>query len=228
MTDDTLNDVMARRGRAYRDAAEAYRLLTGEVLPEEEAAEKLWYQRVRQRMVAARKRNDRSQAQIAHTMGTSQSEVSRLENSLGPGTRIGTLRAYLAAAGSSLESVLDVAAQGAPVERAPVRLTVEGRAFTGAEIPGILESLHAVNNLLRRSGMEREQRRHFILGFLHELDRARGGLAASGAGPDVAIDVPREAPGPTITVPIVQRTDTTLSEAEFRDAIAAPLKLADF
>ncbi len=230
-TERPLKDVAAARGRSFRDAAEAYQYLTGAALSGHEAAEAMWYERLRRRLVGMRKSASRNQDQVAHAMDTSQSEVSRLENSLGAGTRLGTLRAYLAACGESPEALFAPhEARTAPSGR-DMRLVIEGKEFAGVEAVGILESLHAINNLLRGSELSRAQRKDFILGFLYELSKVREG---SGALPDHDIDVdiriPAGAQEPMVGISAVPGGSGAgaLSERRFRDSIAQPLSLSDF
>ena len=99
-------DPSVKRREGFRDAAEAYKYFTGKTMSADEATDAFWYIRLQQRMIARRKETVGNQAAVAAAMGTSQSEVSRLENGLGPGTRLGTLRSYLAACGTSLEEVM--------------------------------------------------------------------------------------------------------------------------
>lgn len=115
----TLKEVMAARGRSYADAAEAYAAYSGTALPPAALDEALWYERLRRRMVAARKSHGKSQGDVARAMETSQSEVSRLETSLGPGTRLGTLRGYVAACETTVEALLVSNPAAVPLGVAP-------------------------------------------------------------------------------------------------------------
>lgn len=240
----TLKEVMAARGRSFSSAAEAYEALTGETLSDEAAAEGLWYERLRRRMVAARKGRGRSQGDVARAMETSQSEVSRLENGFGPGTRLGTLRGYLAACDTTLEALIAVEGEAPAAElqeAAPqtvevgtaARLAVEDEVFLGNEAVGIMESMHAINNLLRGVSIGRDQRKDMILGFLDELSHVRGGLTIPLLNLNVTIPLPKDAKAPDISVrKAAERaggTQTeTVSEERFRETIARPLDLSDF
>jgi transcriptional regulator with XRE-family HTH domain len=212
----SFQDAVEARGLSFRNAAEAYEYLTGEEISENEAADALWYERLRNRMVAARRRSSLSQAAVADAMGTSQSEVSRLENSLCPGTRLGTLRSYVSAFGASLETLLASPGRapgaGAGETSAAVeemRLVIEGEEFTGVEAVGVLESLRALNKVLLFSPTTRALRKTFILGFLSKLGASRREIAAS--------------PNRHVRVQFPKR----LSDKSFREAIAEPLELDD-
>jgi transcriptional regulator with XRE-family HTH domain len=224
-------DMVSERGKTFRNAADAYRYLTGKTLSADEAADALWYERLRRRMIGARKQASLNQDEMARLMGTGQSEVSRLENNLGAGTRLGTLKAYLAACGSSPEAFFTPEEARAVPSGHDMRLVIEGHEFTGVEAAGILESLHAINNLLRGSAMSRVQRKDVILGFLYELSRLR---EQGGALPDHDIDVeiaiPAGAQGPMVGLSAKPGGAETgiASERRFRDAVAQPLSLSDF
>ena len=250
----TFKDVIAEQGKSFGNAAEAFRYLTGETLSDEAAAEALWYERLRRRLVAARKSAFANQAALARAMGTSQSEVSRLENGLGPGTRFGSLRSYLTACGTSLEALMadpeNDSSSANPSNKAAqagsssgqsrdVRLVIEGEEFLGVEAVGILESLHAVNNLLRRAEVGREARKDFILSFLYEISQVHGAPTRTRIlDLDVKIDVPSPAQGARIVLQGVQvpaaakgPTDTsfrTVTVGQFRVDVAEPLNLVDF
>lgn len=278
MSGNTFKDVMTNRAQSFESAADAYQFLTGKTLSEDEAAETLWYERLRRRMIAARKEGDKNQAEIARSMDTSQSEVSRLENGLGPGTRLGTLRGYLSACGTSLEELIgpeggqhgtglpDDSMRSAPTvtgqtsvddpfpsrdtspdtrtgsvtpSKKAMRLVIEGQEFVGVEAIGILESLHAVNNLLCDGNINPVQRKEIILGFLRELSKIRSGAAKFPShAVDVHIDV-RQLYG-SATPPesfthgfagmagrVFAQSDS-VSDLTFRRDVAEPLKLVGF
>ena len=234
-----VKDASAKRKEPFQDAAEAYKYFTGETMSADQAADAFWYVRLRQRMIARRKEVAENQAKVASAMGTSQSEVSRLENGLGPGTRLGTLRTYLAACGTSLEDLIASLDEGSgadlredreePDEKSKMRLVIEGHEFVGVEAKGVLEALHALNNLLRRSSLDRQERKGFILGFLHELAGAREDASSRPSRDfDVRVTAPDDDYQPLLkNITMVDGT-SALSVSDFRRTIAEPLDLSDF
>lgn len=246
----SFKDAPAKRRQTFRDAADAYQYFTGETMSADEAADAFWYVRLRQRMVALRKQTVGNQANVASGMGTSQSEVSRLENGLGPGTRLGTLRSYLAVCRTSLEELMASLeespeselqdAREEPNAKPKMRLVIESQEFTGVEAEGVLESLHALNNLLRHSSLDRQERKAFILGVLYELTKVREGASSLPNWDfDVQIAVPDEVhepifknilekPGLAMLRKMMVKDSSTLSASAFRELIAEPLNLSDF
>jgi transcriptional regulator with XRE-family HTH domain len=229
----------AKRRKGFRDAAEAYEYLTGKTMSADELADAFWYVRLRQRIVARRKATVGSQEDMASAMGTSQSEVSRLENGLGSGTRLGTLRSYLAACGTSLEEVIasldeqsdsDLEQSQKQWAKEPKkRLVIEGHEFTGFEAEGVSEALQAVNNLLLQSSVDRQKREAFILRFLHELASVRESASSRpGRIVDVMVAVSDKSCAPLLTNIDVVENATALSTSDFREKIAEPLDLSDF
>ncbi len=229
----------AQRTEPFQDAAEAYKYFTGETMSAGEAADAFWYVRLRQRMIARRKAAVENQAKVASAMGTSQSEVSRLENGLGPGTRLGTLRTYLAVCGTSLEEVISSSDERSDADlredqeeldqKAKMRLVIEGQEFAGVEAKGVLEALHALNNLLRQSSLDRQKRKGFILGFLHELASVREDASSRpGRDFDVQVTVPNEHYEPLLKNITMVDITSALSASDFRKTIAEPLDLSDF
>lgn len=74
-----------------------------------EAREADWYQRVRAVMRMARDDSEKGQTDLAKELGVAQSEVSRLETSLGPGTRLDKLRGYLQACAARMSLSVETA-----------------------------------------------------------------------------------------------------------------------
>ncbi len=239
MLTPVLNNCPASREQKFRDAAEAYEYFTGTTLTADDTADSLWYVRLQNRMVAHRKATVGNQVDVAARMGTSQSEVSRLENGLGPGTRLGTLRGYLAACETSLEELLaslgdaadaeDQNDQERDFEESTRRLVIEGHEFIGTEAKGVLEALQALNNLLRQSSISRAERKAFILAFLHGLAQVRSGLSTHPSQDfDVHVSGPDEVTLPVVEGIKVAGKGSGLSAADFRKEIAEPLNLIDF
>jgi len=72
-------------------------------LTEAELAEMSGYEDLREALRAARNDSDASQMEIAAILDVGQSEVSRLETSIGPGSRLGRIKRYLNACGAEFE-----------------------------------------------------------------------------------------------------------------------------
>jgi transcriptional regulator with XRE-family HTH domain len=77
--------------------------LIGRPLTPAERDEGEAYDALRAALRAAREDAGLAQAELARRLELGQSEVSRAETSVGPGTRLGRIRAYLAACGAHLE-----------------------------------------------------------------------------------------------------------------------------
>ncbi len=221
------------RALAFADAGEAYRALSGEALPEERLAELLWYERLRRRLVGIRKAAECTQNAVANAIGVTQSEVSRLENTLGPGTQLGTVRAYLEACDSSPDALFapepaggqggepapggaeggigEAPAAGAGDAPGEPLVRIEDREFRGAEAVGVLECIGALNNLLIARGVAAEERKEQILGFLEHLRREPAHAAVA------------------LEIPVLQRPrPRAMSYAAFLSQVAGPLELSDF
>jgi len=97
--------------------------LTGRVPTPRERAEAAFYGGLRPVLLAARDDAVLSQSDLAQRLEMGQSEVSRLETSVGPRTRLGRIRDYLAGCGARLAVVVS---------------TATGRTFTIAEAEGDL------------------------------------------------------------------------------------------
>jgi transcriptional regulator with XRE-family HTH domain len=110
--------------RRFRSAEEAAEAFFGEKLAEREIGESRWYDDLRDRLRTMRSIAGLSQAAVAERLEIGQSEVSRLETSLGPGTRLGRIRAYLATCDASLSFSIEPAAM-------PAAAPLPGGAFTG-------------------------------------------------------------------------------------------------
>ena len=85
---------------------EVVRVLIGRDATEEERQTAATYGDLRWALRVAREDAGLSQTEIAARMAIAQSEVSRLETSVGPVTRLGRLRDYLAACGARMQVVV--------------------------------------------------------------------------------------------------------------------------
>lgn len=103
----------------FESIDEAVEAITGRRPSEEEKLELRWYEKLREILISVRKDAELTQTEVADTLGVVQSEISRLENSLGPGTRIGKLRDYLKVCQTELEAVIKSAPDKVYVAGAP-------------------------------------------------------------------------------------------------------------
>jgi hypothetical protein len=92
----------AGTGASDDDALLVAQRLLGRRLTEAELVESARYDDLRAALRSARDDAELSQSAIAQCLALTQSEVSRLETSVGPGTRLGRVQRYLAACGAQL------------------------------------------------------------------------------------------------------------------------------
>jgi transcriptional regulator with XRE-family HTH domain len=116
--------------KSHSSADDALRWIAeGIDLPDGDAREEEWFESLRRQLRALRKERGLSQTVVAERLERPQSEVSRLENSLGPGSRIGAIRDYVKAcdAQSELKVSVSKAAEEASFEPAVQHAAYEGR-----------------------------------------------------------------------------------------------------
>ena len=82
-------------GLMFEDADDAYAALMGSPMDASDARTVTFYEDLRRLMNGARRSANLTQADVGELLGKRQSEVSRFENSLGPGTQIGTAMSFL-------------------------------------------------------------------------------------------------------------------------------------
>jgi transcriptional regulator with XRE-family HTH domain len=192
-------------------AAQAYRYLSGQDLPDEQMAELLWYERLRRRLVQTRVAARLTQSAVAKAIGVTQSEISRLENTLGAGTQLGTVLAYLKACDSSPQALFgDAPVVAAANDEAVLR--IEGEEFRGPEVFGVLECVRALNDLLLRRGVEAAERKDEILALLRQLQHEPSAPSAVTLEIELASALNGE----------------PMSVEAFRRGIATPLQLVGF
>ena len=83
--------------------------IIGRAPTDEELEESLGYDELRRALRHARIDADESQAELARRLKVGQSEVSRLETSVGPTTQFGRIRNYLKACGAQFKVVVQTA-----------------------------------------------------------------------------------------------------------------------
>jgi hypothetical protein len=173
--------------------ATAARLL-GQDLTQEEIAEATAYDDLRAVLLAARDDADRSQTEIAEKMAIKQSEVSRLETTVGPGTRIGRLKKYLEACDARLSVVVHTAQGrqlpwGAPLGAEPaVALGEAYMAATPAAELQMLDDILALDASLGAAGIAAGDAVRIRHAFLTQLQASRRQqFAMMGGGADPAV-----------------------------------------
>lgn len=178
------------------DAVEA---LTGR-RPDKSAASELdWYLAVRDSLREARNDAELNQQSLAAMLGVRQSEISRLENSLGFGTRLGKLRGYLSACGARMIMRI-VTAKGrtvmadreaseetvplGPYYFAPPNIFVDDVGIAATDLPYIAETLPALDGAMADVHLDPEQARELRRCFLQRLGAQRRlrGMPGSGMG----------------------------------------------
>jgi len=134
---DTINDAIAAEP-ADSDSPEALaRRLIGRAPTAHEMAEAAFYDSIRPVLLAARDDASLSQTDVAKRLRIGQSEVSRLETSVGPSTRLGRLQNYLAGCGAHLALVVQTASGRLLFggDSAPVIAVVEQESPIGSNEP---------------------------------------------------------------------------------------------
>jgi transcriptional regulator with XRE-family HTH domain len=115
----------------FNSLSDAVAVVTGRRPTDREIRESAWYDSLRNAVRLARQDAGSSQTDVANCLGLTQSEVSRLETSLGPGTRLGRLRDYLGACAAEIDMAITttqgrrVAASERPDELAQKELLPE-------------------------------------------------------------------------------------------------------
>lgn len=101
MTEDEKSGQERSRTQSFATGAEAFRWIAGDTDTDVSGAEEdlRWFDDLRGRLRRLRKAQNLSQAELAGRLQRPQSEISRLENSLGPGARLGNVRDYVRACG---------------------------------------------------------------------------------------------------------------------------------
>lgn len=107
MTEDKKSGQQRSRTKSFATGAEAFRWIAGDTNTDVSGAgEDLhWFDDLRGRLRRLRKAQNLSQAELAGRLHRPQSEISRLENSLGPGSRLGNVRDYVRACGEDFNVV---------------------------------------------------------------------------------------------------------------------------
>lgn len=134
---------------------------------------------------AAREDAGLSQTEVAGRMELGQSEVSRLESSVGPITRLGRIRNYLAACGATMEVVVTTAA-GRELRSPAAAAVAMAAPDRAALLDAILAFDRAIGETTRRRQMAPEQAVSLREAFLrHLLGRpaASGGTREAAAAP---------------------------------------------
>lgn len=102
----SVNKPEARSASASDDLREAVSSILGRPPSEYEVEEGIWYDALRVTLRRARADDKTSQGQIAERLKVAQSEVSRLETSVAPGTSLGRVRDYLRACGARINVMI--------------------------------------------------------------------------------------------------------------------------
>ncbi len=198
--------------------AEAVEAITGRRPDDTTLSELKWYQAVRDRLRHVRNDADLSQQALAGKLGVQQSEVSRIENSLGPGTRLGKLRAYAAACGAQVgvaivatkdrRALLRQNRAGKPQSGsvpgwAPARVSVDSVRFREQDLAVVSEALPALEEAMFSCSLETKTALALRHRFLEQLARRRGsanapllGEVGGGSWGSEFLEVPGES-GPT-------------------------------
>ena len=107
MTEDKKSGQQRSRTKSFATGAEAFRWIAGDTNTDVSGAgeDLRWFDDLRGRLRRLRKAQNLSQAELAGRLRRPQSEISRLENSLGPGSRLGNVRDYVRACGEDFNVV---------------------------------------------------------------------------------------------------------------------------
>lgn len=147
-------------------------------LTEAELAELAGYEDLREAMRAARNDSGASQLDIAALLDIGQSEVSRLETSIGPGSRIGRIKRYLAACGAELQLVVRTKAgqvhsvwapAGAALPQAPQVSEQSYVVVNAAPDTELVKMVLTMEDSLQDVGITGSQSRQFRDSFFRNL-----------------------------------------------------------
>ena len=181
-------------GEASEVEAAAARLL-GRPPTNAELAEGAEQDALRTLLLQARECAGQSQSEVARRMGVRQSEVSRLETSIGPGTRLGRLRAYLAACDATLTLTLRMADGSAqnwgdapPRPTAPTAAMANDTITVGSSpaMPQMLDDILALEASLAAVGLDPVTAARVRYDFLHRI-RATAAQGQSSGIPGSAV-----------------------------------------
>lgn len=144
MTEDEKSGQERSRTKSFATGAEAFRWIAGDMDTDVSGAEEdlRWFDDLRGQLRRLRKARNLSQVELAGRLHRPQSEISRLENSLGPGSRLGNVRDYVRACGEDFNIVFgpsDLAGDNAMLEDATPEDA--GRGLGASRGQGLREGL---------------------------------------------------------------------------------------
>lgn len=186
------SDVEKETAHKFDNPVDAVQWLMGVEPTKEEAQELAWYEAMRKNLQSCRAASGLLQGDIAEKLGRSQSEVSRLERSLGPATGIGRIKDYVEACGgqfrclvSNASSVPDGYFEGVLSGRVPaMAASAPAPLYPVSQFPGgTLLPLHAspetprllllVDEELDKVGVSLENRHRVFISILERVSKFR-------------------------------------------------------
>lgn len=192
-TEETAKQPRPESARRFARGEDAVEWVMGAPMSEQDAREVEWYERLRLAMRDVRNAAGKQQSAIAAALGRTQSEISRLERGVGPGTGIGRIKSYFEACGAQFgcaainaqgEVVLDGLGLGVRVgEMAEPQIGIAGGVLMLGEMQSVSRVLEAVDRQLKAAGMDTRSRERILNRSLrsvtHEAASIPGALEAS-------------------------------------------------
>lgn len=106
MTEEDKKGIVSNNAAGYEGGDKIFEALTGSPPTDDEIADLIFYSGLQTVLRNKRKKCNLSQTELAERIGELQSEISRLERTIGPGTGLGKIRNHLKGCGATLEEVL--------------------------------------------------------------------------------------------------------------------------
>ncbi len=106
MTEEDKKGIVSNNAAGYEGGDKIFEALTGSPPTNDEIDDLIFYSGLQTMLRNKRKECNLSQTELAEQIGELQSEISRLERTIGPGTGLGKIRNHLKGCGATLEEVL--------------------------------------------------------------------------------------------------------------------------
>jgi transcriptional regulator with XRE-family HTH domain len=171
--------------RKVSSVDDALNILIGRPITAAEADEATWYSELASSLRICRQSAGKSQTDIAEHLGTTQSEVSRLERGVSTGTSVGRLKSYVESCGGRFYCAIEnsegtiVFGQPTVEENSKPPLNTESpfarRFLSVADVVHFRDLLVCIDEELNRVGLAREQRDEILT---QSLGRFQGKTSA--------------------------------------------------